>query len=175
MVGNYGMAVNIDDPTPIYVQDDTPNGEDHYRCRFYLNPGGVALDKWETHDIFNLYKSGGEYGMRLWLGGRRSFANGYSLAFVFREDDYSTKTSQYYNIDSNPHLIELDYVSGSGTSGSLSLLIDGQFKQTLTGDNDQRRVDFVRLGATQSIDTVTSGTYYLDHFASNDTGEPIGE
>jgi hypothetical protein len=37
----------------------------------------------------------------------------------------------------------------------------------LTGiDNDLQKVDWVALGATNSIDTGTRGTYYFDEFES---------
>ena len=61
--------------------------------------------------------------------------------------------------------------SGAGANnGSLKLSIDGQLKQTLSGnDNDTRQVDYIRLGAVAGIDSNTRGTLYLDDFRSWDS------
>ena len=52
-------------------------------------------------------------------------------------------------------------------NGGLTFWIDGVQKANLTGnDNDTRRIDRVRLGATSGLDTGTRGTYYFDAFES---------
>ncbi|MBU0708194.1 type II secretion system GspH family protein [Patescibacteria group bacterium] len=174
IVGSYGMSVNVDDTSSMYVRDDTPNNEIRYRYRLYLDPNDVEMASWSTHTIFIPYESNGEMTMYLYIGGKRSFTSGYSIGFAMRQDDYSTIGSSWYNIDDAPHLIEVDYITGSGTSGLISLWLDGDFKETVNGDNDGRPIDYVRLGAVSSVDATTLGTYYIDHFASNNTGNLIG-
>lgn len=49
----------------------------------------------------------------------------------------------------------------------MMLWIDSEQKADLTGvDNDMWRIDRIRLGAVNGIDTGTRGTYYFDEFES---------
>ena len=64
MFDDYGLQAVIDDTTPMYVRDDTPNSETHYRARFYLDdnvivngyikPAGVGAVP-RTHRLYDLH------------------------------------------------------------------------------------------------------------------------
>jgi len=55
--GMYGMEALIDDNNGIYVQDDTPNGEQHYHARFYFNPNAITMASGDIFDLFQGYAS----------------------------------------------------------------------------------------------------------------------
>jgi len=53
------------------------------------------------------------------------------------------------------------------TNGSISLWLDGELKQTVSGiDNDTLRIEKARLGPSSGLDAGTSGTEYFDAFES---------
>jgi hypothetical protein len=68
--------------------------------------------------------------------------------------------------------IELDWqaaTAAGANNGGMTLWLNNPATPTanLTGiDNDLQKVDWVALGATNSIDTGTRGTYYFDEFES---------
>ena len=100
----------------------------------------------------------------------------YIRANVLR-DDGSWYSTNWYGIEDNGlqsigHSIEIQWtaaVADTNHNGKLSLLIDGTLKQTLSNldnDNTAQKIDYVRLGALEGIDSGTRGTYYLDSFIS---------
>lgn len=56
LVGSYGMSAVIDDNNAIYVTDDSPNGETHYRARFYFDPNSISMSSGNTHSLLYGYK-----------------------------------------------------------------------------------------------------------------------
>jgi hypothetical protein len=100
----------------------------------------------------------------------RNSSGVYQLRAGLTNDSTSFSTTSYFNISDGPHFIEIDWqaaTSPTALNGSVALWIDGALQGSRTGmDNDTRRIDSVRLGAVESIDSGTSGVYYFDAFES---------
>jgi len=164
--GTSGLQALINDNNAIYVTDDRPNAEPHYRARFYFDPNSIVMANNDSHDIFYGYSGTTLTVLRVQL----RFSNGaYQLKAGLLNDSNSWTSSNWLTISDAPHSIELDWrAAAAGTNnGGLTFWIDGAQRANLTGvDNDTRRIDRVQLGAVFGIDTKTRGTYYFDAFES---------
>lgn len=162
------MQANINDNTPIFVTDTSPNAESRYRARFYFDPNSIPMANGDAHIIFNGY-SGTSTSM-LWVELIYSSTTGYRLRVRLLDDSTNWKVSSIYNISDAVHFLELDWQAASAAGandGYLTFWIDGVQMTNLTGvDNDTRRIDWVRLGATYGLDSGTRGTYFFDAFES---------
>jgi hypothetical protein len=100
---------------------------------------------------------------------RRS-SNTYQLRAGLLTDGSSWTNSGWFTITDATHAIEFDWRAASAAganNGGLTLWIDGAQKADLVAvDNDTWRIDRVRLGAVNGVDTGTRGTYYFDAFES---------
>ncbi|MEA3440692.1 MAG: hypothetical protein U9R58_10450, partial [Chloroflexota bacterium] len=170
LVGSYGMQAVIDDNNAIYVTDDSPDGETHYRARFYFDPNSISMANNDNHTIFYALKDVISPVVRVEL---RYSGGNYQIRVQVRKDFLFTNTS-YYTISDGEHYIEFDWEAASSpgaNNGELTLWIDGVQKEQLTSiDNDTMYIDRVRLGAVVEIDSGTRGTYYLDAFESRTDG-----
>jgi hypothetical protein len=166
LVGAYGLQAVIDDNHSLYLLDSTPVSEPRYRARFYFDPNSITMAHLDSHQIFGGFDGGGSV-LRLQL---RFYNGGYQIRVSVRHDDGSRSYTSYYTISDGPHFVEVDWQAATADGaidGSLSLWIDGQLRQTLSGiDNDTRRVEGTWLGPWSGLDTGTRGTYYLDAFQS---------
>jgi hypothetical protein len=167
LIGNSGMQAMIDDNNAIYVTDDSPNAEMHYRARFYFDPHSISMTSNDAHYIFYGYSGTSTVVLRIEF---RLSKGSYQLRVSLRNDSSSWTTSSWFTISDAPHPIELDWrasTASGANNGSLTLWIDGIQRAALTGvDNDTRRIDRVQLGAISGIDSGTRGTYYFDAFES---------
>ena len=171
--GDDCLAALIDDTTAIYVEDTTPTDETDFQARVLFDPNSLTMTDGDAHDIFQglddtvvafqvqLKKNGATYEIRLQVN----------------DDNPSPQTTSWYTIsdDVNEIVVEWWASSSSGADdGVATLWIDGVLKETLTDiDNDTHQVDKVRLGAVDGIDAGTSGTMYLDNYASWTEAEGI--
>jgi PKD repeat protein/murein DD-endopeptidase MepM/ murein hydrolase activator NlpD len=166
LVGSYGMQAVLDDNNSIYVVSDHPNAETHYAARFRFDPNSITMASGESHIILRGYSGASTIVLRVELG---YSAGGYQIKAAILNDGSGWTETSWYPLADAPHLIELDWraaTSVGSNDGSLTFSIDGEH-QYLTGiDNDTRRMDQVRLGATASVDSGTRGTYYFDAFES---------
>jgi PKD repeat protein len=166
LAGTHGLQIVIDDNTWMYVRDDTPASEPHYRARFYFDPNSITMGTTDAHYIFVGLGAGGEV-FRLFM---RYWNDTYRLMGLIRDDAGGWGYTSMRALTDEPHYIEIDWQAATGdgaNDGYLSLWIDGVLQQTRLGiDNDTRRVDEVRLGPSAGIDTSTRGTYYFDAFES---------
>ena len=174
--GTYGLDIFIDGTGAIYVQDDTPAGETRYRARFYIDPNGLTMGDGDNFVCFRGYKAAGDVRNLIVLL-RYTIAAGYKIQLKERTDanNYSAAGTQYVITD-EPHCVEFDWEASSGANdGWFSLWIDGVFKETVAGiDNDTHIMDYIRLGAPGDLDAGTENTFFIDDFASNDDGSEIG-
>lgn len=165
--GIFGMQSQITNNNPQYVQDDNPNGESHYRARFYFNPNSITMNNNNYHSIFIGYQGASTAVLRVDF---RKSSSSYQLRAGLADNASTWQNTGWDNITNAAHYIELDWIAAaaSGTAnGSLTFWIDGVQQASLTGvANDTRRVDMVRLGSVTGIDSGTRGTYYLDSFVS---------
>ena len=171
--GNYGLAALIDNTTAMYVQDTTPATETRYRCRFYFDPNGLNMANGYEIALVETFNDSVDmaFQIRLYYDG-----SNYKIYALDRADGgYSLGTK--YVITNEPHCIELDWKAATGAGnndGYFTLWIDDIEKGTNSNiDSDTENVHYTRLGAN-FIDGASTGTYYLDDFASNDDGSKIG-
>ena len=167
LVGNCSMRGLLDDNVLIYVTSDHPNAEPRYRARFYFDPNSITMVNGDLHRIFYGYSGATKVVLRLDF--RRS-NNLYQLRAGILTDGSAWRNSTWFTITDGPHSIEIDWraaTSAGANNGILTFWIDGVQKANLTAvDNDTWRIDRVRLGAVNGIDTGTRGTYYFDAFES---------
>jgi RHS repeat-associated protein len=171
LVGEYGMQVVINSNGSLYVTDQTPQAEKHYRARFYFDPNSIQMNLTDVHEIFVGYN----YSMisnvpvfKIELG---KTSTGYKARIGTRTDTgtwlYSPWSASFSN---DVHYFEIEWKAARflGTNdGYMRWWIDGSSKSGIsTIDNDATQIDLVNLGAVTGIDTSTRGTYYFDGFES---------
>ena len=165
--GSFGLQVSISDNNVLYVTDDTPGAEPRYRARFYFDPNTITMKSNDTHYIFYGYAGTATPVVRIVF---RFYKGNYQLQAALRNDSNSWASSNWFNISDVPHFVEVDWRAATAVganNGGLTFWIDGAQRANLTGtDNDTRRIDRVRLGAVEGIDSGTRGVYYFDAFAS---------
>ena len=168
LVGNFGLQALINDNNSIYVTDETPDVETHYRARFYFDLNSIAMAKNDQHVIFDGAAASGSKAFELEL---RSTGKKYQLRIdVYRDGGTLTTGGWVTNVPDAPQVVEVEWkaaTAAGANDGYLTLWLDGVQTSTVTGiDNDTRRVDRIHLGAVSGIDPGTRGTYYFDAFAS---------
>jgi hypothetical protein len=167
LIGGNGMRAVIDDNNSIYVTDDRPAAEPHYRVRFYFDPNSIGMAGGDTHFIFKGFMGTSTEVLQVEF---RRFSGTYQLRARLLNDGSSWVSTNWFTISDAPHFIELDWraaTTAGANNGGLTLWIDGTQQANLTGvDNDTHRIDRARLGAVIGIDSGTRGTYYFDAFES---------
>ena len=170
LLGAFGSLAVIDDNNPIYLSDNSPNAETHYRARFYFDPNSIRMANNDAHYIFYGYSGASTSTIVLRIEFRYSKA-AYQLRVSIRNDSSGWTSSTWFTISDAPHPIEIDWraATASGASnGGLTFWIDGLQRADLTGvDNDTRRIDSIQLGAISGVDSGTRGAYYFDAFESH--------
>jgi hypothetical protein len=171
LVGSQGMQALINDNNSIYVIDDSPSAEPHYRVRFYFDPNTIAMASNDAHLIFLGRAANGTTTGTTLLQVELRFSGGkYQIRALILDDATTFTSSGWFTISDAPHPIELDWrasTAAGANNGGLTLWTDGVQRANITGiDNDTRRIESVRLGALTGIDTGTRGTYYFDAFES---------
>jgi chitodextrinase len=164
--GGYGVQAVINDNNAIYMMDNTPNAEPHYRARFYFDPNSIVMADRDSHYLFYGY-AGTAPVLRVEL---RNSKGNYQLRAAARNDSNGWANSSWTTISDTPHVIEFDWRAASiagANDGTLAFWIDEVQAASLSGiDNDTRRIDTIQLGAVAEIDAGTRGTYYFDAFES---------
>ena len=168
MQGVKGMRAKIDDNRPIYVLDKTPLNEMVYDVKFHFDPNSIRMANLDSHNILSGEDNQGTFVTALRLDLR--FANGgYQLRALSRNDDQTWTATAWSTISDAPHQIEVEWDAASPgqTDGNLKLKIDDTVVSDLQGlDNNNFRIDRVKLGAVRGLDTGTRGTYFFDQFES---------
>ena len=168
MVGSFGLQALINDTNPIYVTDETPDVETHYRARFYFDPNSINMAKNDQNVIFDGAAASGSKAFELEL---RSTGSKYQFRLDVYKDGGTITTGDWVtNVRDEPHVVEVEWkaaTSAGATDGSMTLWLDGVQTSSVSGvTNSTRRVDRIHLGAVSGIDLGTQGTYYFDAFAS---------
>jgi hypothetical protein len=165
--GSQGLRFVIDDNNPVYVADDRPDAEMHYRARFYFDPNGLAMASGNAHYIFTGATDASKEIVRLTL----RYSNGsYQLSAGMLNDNSNWTNTPWFPLTDSPHSIELEWQAASApgaNNGYLGLWLDGAKRTELTNtDNDTHRIDLAVLGPYAGIDTGTRGNYFFDAFES---------
>lgn len=166
LVGAQGWQVSITSNTATYLTDSSPNAEPRYRARFYFDPNTIPMKDGNAHVIF-----AGYHGSKVVLRAEfRSSKAKYQVRAGTLDDGGTWKSSSWFTISDASHPIELDWQAATAVgakNGVLALWIDGILQTNVLGiDNDTRRIDAIRLGPSNGIDSGTRGAYYFDDFAS---------
>jgi hypothetical protein len=165
----YGLQVVVDGQNR-HVQDNSPAAEARYRARFYLDPNGFdpgeAAGRFRQHVFLALAEEPVE---RLVLIMLRRVGGQYAIGAQVRRDDGTVAKPPFSPIADGPHAIEIDWQKATApgaNDGRFEMWIDGTSVVTVTGlDNDERAVDFVRMGAI-SVKDGAGGTLFFDEFVS---------
>lgn len=166
LVGTQGWQVSITSNTATYLTDNSPNAEARYRVRFYFDPNTIVMADGNAHLIFAGYQG----TTRVLRTEFRLSQGKYQVRAGTLDDGSTWKSSSWFTISDASHAIELDWqaaTAAAANNGVLTLWIDGMLQtNVLSIDNDTRRIDAVRLGPSNGIDSGTRGTYYFDDFVS---------
>jgi hypothetical protein len=165
-----GLQAVVDDQAGLFVQDDSPVSEGRYRARFYLDPTGYDPGESSLHLRTRVFLAFADAPLkRLVQVVLRRMGGQYSLAASVRLDDDTVADVGFTTITAAPHVVEVDWrraTAPGANDGGLELWIDGTPAGSVTAlDNDQRGVDFVRLGAL-SVKAGAAGTLRFDEFVS---------
>jgi hypothetical protein len=176
LVGSNGMQVVVDDTVSIYVTDELPNAETHYRARFYLNPNSISMADGMDFYIFTGYQTSSVFQVQL---GFFASTGKYRIRLRQTNDSGTTTSTGWIDIDNNfSNVIEIEWWAASAAganNGGANLWINSGIgnpnppspSASLSNlDNDTKRIEFVRLGAISGLNDGTLGTYYLDAFES---------
>jgi len=165
--GSFGMQALVNNTSPIYVRDDTPAAENHYRASFLFDPNSISMANGNHHIIFMAYSPANSFVLRIefqFLGGQ------YQARASALNDNNAWSATPWANLSDAPHLLELDWQASNApgaNNGSLGFWLDNALIGQLNGiDNDTLRIEHARLGAVSGIDVQTLGVYYFDAFAS---------
>jgi len=171
--GTYGLNFLIDDQNDMWCQDDTPNAETRYRCRFYFDPNSLSMSNNNEFYLTLGFGSGSCFNLKfIYLDA----VGGYRLVSTIYPDTGWTDSN--YDISDGLHCIETDWKASSApgaNDGFFRTWVDGELVgDTQDVDNDTKDLGSVRFGVHSTISAGLSGTVYLDDFASNITGDEIG-
>jgi hypothetical protein len=109
----------INDTTTMYVQDNTPASEAHYRARFYFDPNSLTMAANDTHIIFQTLNisSTSVFQVLLW------FESGtYKLIAQSRKDDSTWDNTARYAISDTVHYVEVDWQAASAPGANTIVL-----------------------------------------------------
>src|SRR5215210_1964758 len=96
----------IDDNNAIYVRDDSPNAETHYRARFYFDPNSITMVSSDAHYLFYGYSGRSTVVLRVEF----RFAKGnYQIRAALRNDSNGWTSSSWFIIADALHFIEIDW------------------------------------------------------------------
>jgi hypothetical protein len=174
----HGMQAVVNDTTGIYVLDDSPSAETHYRARFYFNTNGFDPGEAQSHFRTRIFIAFDNAGQRQITVVHKRQSGQYSVEGRVRRDDGTRADTGFIDIPAGENFVEVGWnrASQQGVSdGDFVFIVDGNGESTitLTGiDNGAANVESARLGA-MSVKTGASGTLFFDQFESRRT-TPIG-
>lgn len=167
LLGNFGLQANIASTTNMFVTDDTPTAERHYRARFYFDPNALVMSNGNSHFIFQGYTGSATVVLQVEI---RYSKGQHQLRAKGINDAGTAFTTAWVAISDAPHPVEIEWQvadSSVATNGYLNFWVDGVMKGTISGlSNSTRVIDQVRIGSVNGLDSGTSGTYFFDTFES---------
>ena len=170
--GGFGLLVTIDDTVPMFLMDDTPQGETTYHVRFWIDPNSLNMAHRDSHTILDAMDAPGTRQFRMMLEYRvRNGRGRYQIRLLVRDDGGSWQRGGGVTIPDAPAVIELEWMAASGPGnddGLVGLYMDGVLRSSTGGlDNDQGSIDLVRLGPSAGVDPTTEGAYFIDEFVTH--------
>jgi len=172
----YGMQAVVNDTAGIYVVDDSPAAETHYRARFYFDTNGFDPGEAQSHFRTRIFIAFDNLGQRQITVVLKRQAGQYSVEGRVRLNDGTRADTGFVSLPAGENFVEVAWNRAPGVSdGDFQLIVNGNGESTitLTGlDNSAGNVEFARMGA-MSVKTGASGTLFFDQFESRRT-TPIG-
>jgi ELWxxDGT repeat protein len=165
------LAATVNDTNSLFVLDDTPAAEPHYRARFLFDPDdfdpGEAQNRHRTRILIALSEQPQRRILTLVL--IRQGVGNYRILLRTRRDDGTSADLTVVPITNAPHALEVEWLRASApgaNDGSARLWVDDLLAGTIGGvDNDTGVIDFVRLGA-MTVKPGAGGTLLFDRFES---------
>ena len=157
-----------------YVQDNTPSAEQLYRARFYIDLSTLSPGSGVSFDHFSAYSSTGTPEFELQL---EDSSDNVALVVNARDGGTVSSITADSSLPSSYFAVEFEWkASDTGLSnGHLDVWVDGSQVAGLSNlDNENGRIDYVRWGVVDAVDSSTTGTMNLDEFVSLRTSTPIG-
>jgi hypothetical protein len=165
-----GLQAVVDDTNPLFVQDDTPDGENRYTARFYFDTNGFDPGEANGRRRVRLFIAFDSANRRVITIVLRRLNGEYSVMARVRLSDGTRANTPFVPITDGPHFVEFRWAR-AGTPGVFE---DGVFRFFVDNvaaanmnplDTAGSPVDFVRLGAL-TLKPGASGTLLFDQFAS---------
>jgi RHS repeat-associated protein len=172
--GNYGLQAALDDQNEMYVEDNSPTGEQYYNARFYFDPNSVVIP---TSDTVGILRGGGLGGDAFLI--RLGLDNGsYAVKVVMIADDSSTTESAWLPIEDDVNYIEIEWARSwtvDGNYGWSNIWVNDNGLANPNGiGNGTKTIGYVQMGVLSPTSSNITGTVYFDDFASRNSGR-IGE
>jgi hypothetical protein len=174
----HGMQAVVNDTAGIYVQDDSPSAEIHYRARLYFDTNGFDPGEAQSHFRTRIFIAFDGLSQRQITIVLKRQSGQYSVEGRARLNDGTRADTGFITVPAGENFVEVAWnrASRNGISdGDFSLNVDGDAETaiTLTGlDTSLGNVEFARMGA-MSVKTGAAGTLFFDQFESRRT-TPIG-
>jgi hypothetical protein len=132
LVGSYGLELSINDNSPVYLVDESPLAESHYRARFYFDPSGMGMANANAHTMFYAYRPNGVGLFNIIL----YYKDGFQVRVGVVDDAGTTwKYNSYTLLSDGSHYLELEWRAASGAGandGVMNFWVDGEQKGNLT-------------------------------------------
>lgn len=166
----YGLSNRVLDTTAFYGQKNISSpASDRLRFRLYIDPNAITIPRYASFH-YMYFRDERLAAIQLY------YDSGYYIYTNAVDDAWNYTSLGAQAITDAPHYVEIDIVAHA-SAGSVTQWIDGVAAGSVTGLNNDAMMDaitYFRLGACASIDSGTSGTFYLDEFIMNDDGGVIG-
>ena len=157
-----------------FVQDDSPAAESLYRARFYVDLAGLTAGPGDSFEHFVAYAAGGTGVFDLSL---EDSGSAMALVATARDGSGAHSVTAVPVLPTSYFALELEWKASdpAAANGYLHLWVDGTEVAGLSGlDNETARIDTVRWGVVDGLESTTSGTMNLDEFVSRRSSAPIG-
>jgi hypothetical protein len=172
----WGMQAAANGTNPMYVVDDHPTNQSHYRGRFYFSPGTFNPGETNAHfrAIMFIAFDTAPIQRRVMTIVLKRQGGAYSVMGTVRRDDNVNVTTPFFAVadPTYAHTVEFDWKRSTGpgaNNGTFTFWLDNGTPYTISGiDNDTAGVDLVRLGL-MSPKLGATGNLYLDEFESRTT------
>ena len=165
-----GLQAVVDDTNPLFVQDDTPDGENRYTARFYFDTNGFDPGEANGRRRVRLFIAFDSANRRVITIVLRRLNGEYSVMARVRLSDGTRANTPFVPITDGPHFVEFRWARagtpGVFENGVFRFIVDNVAAANMDPiDTAGSPVDFVRLGAL-TLKPGASGTLLFDQFAS---------
>ncbi len=164
--GSYALRVGLEGAQNLWVEDRSPQRENHYWARFLIDTG--SLRSHNQHPIFTGFgPAGNVFSLEI---SQMPDASQYFLHLKARKNVGGNATASAAVLPNGVHEVLLEWRAATdptAADGLARLWVAGaEVAEVLGLANSERLLDGVRLGAIHSLDAAISGSYFFDAFES---------